>query len=190
MALTRDIAGLDVVSLEVDPKQLAELDRVFDSAQTIDKILSRALNDAGRKIRSLMVKKAAKQLPFRQKIIRQRVFVRKAHRKRLFVRVTAGKKGWPLYLTGKARQTKTGVRVSKVGLIRGAFIATMPSGHTGIFRRKGAGRLPIEELYTDSVTEIITRLGADRAILTEAGDVLYRRVAAQAQLVLEGKRAA
>jgi len=190
MPTTRPLPGTDTLfDVHVDPDQLAELDRVFDSARTVDKILARALNDAGRKIRSLVVKRAAKLLPFKQKVIRSRVFLRRAHRKRLFVRITAGRYGWPLYDPKTSRQKPEGVKVKKLGLVPHSFIATMPaSGHVGIFLRRGRARLPIDEVYSDSVTELIERLGAGRAILTEAGEVLAKRVAAQAQLVLEGKR--
>jgi hypothetical protein len=39
----------------------------------------------------------------------------------------------------------------------GVFIARMPTGHIGIFRRKrGRGRLPVNELFTISVSEMIS----------------------------------
>ena len=43
------------------------------------------------------------------------------------------------------RQTRTGV-ASRGRRVAGAFIARMPSGHRGVFKRHpGAGRLPIKE---------------------------------------------
>lgn len=48
------------------------------------------------------------------------------------------------------RQTKQGVSVEvnrgKRTIVKGSFIATMRSGHEGVFRRRGEARLPIEEL--------------------------------------------
>jgi hypothetical protein len=48
------------------------------------------------------------------------------------------------------RQTKRGVSVEvnrgKRTVVKGSFIATMGSGHKGVFRRKGKARLPIQEL--------------------------------------------
>ena len=32
-------------------------------------------------------------------------------------------------------------------IFEGAFVATMKSGHKGVFKRKGKERLPIKELY-------------------------------------------
>lgn len=44
------------------------------------------------------------------------------------------------------------------GVAAHAFLATMRSGHRGIFRRKGdAGRLPIRELYGPSPTRVFSR---------------------------------
>lgn len=41
--------------------------------------------------------------------------------------------------------------------VPGAFISTMPSGHTGVFKRKGAGRLPIRQLYGPSIGRVFDR---------------------------------
>lgn len=55
--------------------------------------------------------------------------------------------GWiPLYKFG-ANQNRTGVKVRARGSYRHAFIASMASGHTGVFRRSGTSRLPIHELF-------------------------------------------
>ena len=187
------VAGADLTALEVsvDKTQLAELDRLFKgAADSVDKILARALNDTGKKIRSMIVKKAAKILPYKQKFIRARVWFRKANRKKLAVRVTAGKYGWPLFLVGTPKQAPAGVRLKKLGVIPHSFIGEMPTGHRGIFVRKGRTRLPIQELFSDSITETIENLGAEPEIVSEARAVLRKRVDAQVKLVLEGKRKA
>lgn len=62
---------------------------------------------------------------------------------------------------GRLRQLKTGARV-KGHRFSGAFIATMKSGHQGIFRREGEGRLGIDqqtvELHTaDQIVAYINR---------------------------------
>lgn len=63
------------------------------------------------------------------------------------------------------RQTKKGVSV-KVNrsagsrtLILGAFVATMRSGHAGIFMRKGNKRLPIEELFSTRLVDAFQDAG-------------------------------
>lgn len=51
-----------------------------------------------------------------------------------------------LYLLG-ARQTQKGVTVRGRGSYRSAFIASVGSGHEGVFSRDGKARLPIHELF-------------------------------------------
>ncbi len=51
----------------------------------------------------------------------------------------------PLIKFGKPRQTAQGVRVGS-NVVDGTFVATMPSGHTGVYRRKTKARLPITEV--------------------------------------------
>jgi hypothetical protein len=62
------------------------------------------------------------------------------------------------------RQVKAGVSVAinqgKRKTIKHAFIATMRSGHVGVWlRAKGAGRLPIRELYTTRVADLFSDAG-------------------------------
>jgi hypothetical protein len=49
------------------------------------------------------------------------------------------------------RQTAAGARAARpwgrVQIFRSTFIATMPGGHVGVFRRVGRSRLPIKEMY-------------------------------------------
>ena len=49
-----------------------------------------------------------------------------------------------IYL-GNARQTNSGVRVGSRFYPK-AFVAMMPTGHIGVFRRVGKSRLPIQEV--------------------------------------------
>lgn len=66
-----------------------------------------------------------------------------------------------------ARQTRRGVsveiNVGKRSLIRGAFIATMKSGHTGVFYRQGKARLPIEEAYTSRISDVLNDVAPEVA---------------------------
>lgn len=61
------------------------------------------------------------------------------------------------------RQTRQGVRVEintgKTVLIRSAFLATMRSGHKGVFRRAGKARLPINELFTTRISDVFKDAG-------------------------------
>lgn len=53
--------------------------------------------------------------------------------------------------------SKKGIRVNIKGtrkIVKKGFIATMPNGHVGIFKRVGTKRLPIEELFATSVRDV------------------------------------
>jgi hypothetical protein len=62
----------------------------------------------------------------------------------------------------------------------GGFVATMPSGHRGIFRRTGPRRLPIKQQYGPSIAELFeTKLGVAPRIELELGETLVRKIDAQ-----------
>ncbi len=74
-----------------------------------------------------------------------------------------------------SRQVKKGVSVAvnkgKRSILVGAFIATMKSGHQGIFRRKGKGRLPIEELFSTRISDVFNDTGMLPAVFARGNAV-------------------
>jgi hypothetical protein len=58
-----------------------------------------------------------------------------------------------------AKGVSVGINVSKRTLIKSAFVATMASGHEGVFEREGKSRLPISELYSTRVTDVFQDAG-------------------------------
>ncbi|KEQ05740.1 phage tail protein [Pseudorhizobium pelagicum] len=66
------------------------------------------------------------------------------------------KSGWIRLHDLGATQTKKGVRVRGRGSYRSAFIAQMKSGHRGVMKRTGAGRLPIRELFGPNPAHDVT----------------------------------
>lgn len=106
-------------------------------------------------------KTAAQGLTFAKKIIREDYNIKSKDLSKVMKKTTANKHGKLASITAtgkaialvkfKARQIKKGVRVTvKKGrpkLLTGHFIATMPSGHKGVFIRKGVARLPIKERF-------------------------------------------
>jgi hypothetical protein len=71
------------------------------------------------------------------------------------------------------RQTKQGVSVEvnrgKRTLLKGAFVATLKSGHVGIFRRKGKARLPIEELRGSRPVDALLHQGEAQGVADRGG---------------------
>jgi hypothetical protein len=73
------------------------------------------------------------------------------------------------------RQTKKGVsvaiNVSSRKTIRSAFIATMRSGHEGVFVRRGKKHLPIREAFTTRVSDVFMDSGFIPIVQTKAQGV-------------------
>ncbi len=101
--------------------------RIRDMAKT--RVVREAANDADMRVRDVRKVTAA----FNSGAATTRIVMRS---------------GWmPLAKLGNVRQTGVGVTVRGWGSHKGAFIATMRSGHTGVFVRSGSARLPIKELW-------------------------------------------
>lgn len=63
------------------------------------------------------------------------------------------------YRGTKRKGVRVEVNVGRPKYLRNAFVATMRSGHTGIFERVGRARLPIRELYSTRVTDVFRDAG-------------------------------
>lgn len=66
-------------------------------------------------------------------------------------------------------------------LIRGAFIATLRSGHKGVFLRRGTARLPIDELFTSRIVDVF----ADEDLIPQLEDYTAPRMEAEFARLLE-----
>ena len=111
----------------------------------VETALMRALNKTALWLKSQSVKEISKEKALKQKLIRKRLHVLKSNRKPLVVRVIASLHGVKAHQMGHLRQTRTGAKAGKRHF-KGAFVATMPTGHTGIYKRKGRKKLPIREV--------------------------------------------
>lgn len=73
------------------------------------------------------------------------------------------------------RQTKRGVSLSinkgRRVLLAGAFVATMRSGHVGVYRRRGDKRLPIDEVFTTRVSDVLRNDGLMERLHARAQEV-------------------
>ncbi|MDA0782413.1 MAG: phage tail protein [Proteobacteria bacterium] len=132
-----DINGVDNISAIIADMKATEKHALIASM--------RSLNKTALWLRTQATRKISKNKRITQKIIRQRLRVLKASRSQLKSHVLASLGGVTATKVGKPRQTRTGAKVKQYNF-PGAFIATMPSGHTGIYKRKRKTRLPIREL--------------------------------------------
>lgn len=89
------------------------------------------------------------------------------------------------------RQTRQGVSVqiktSGRSVIRGAFVATMRSGHKGVFLREGKARLPITEVFTTRVSDVFRDPGFVDGVL-ERTKAVFRSSYERNLAIVVGKR--
>lgn len=111
----------------------------------VRKASMRALNKTALWLRSKSVKALSEASAVQQKHIRKRFQIVRARVRHLKAYVTANTREIKAAHLGTMRQTGSGVRVGK-HRFDGAFIAKMPSGHRGAYKRKTAARFPIKEM--------------------------------------------
>lgn len=108
--------------------------------------LIRSLTKTIRWLKTHVLREVSRQLKIPQILLRPRVVVSRADKNDIEASLWFGTYRITLLNAagGRARQVSTGVRV-KGKTINHAFIATMKSGHKGIYMRRGKGRLPVNE---------------------------------------------
>lgn len=101
------------------------------------------------------------------------------------VTVRSSRRPIPLYDFPGTTQTGAGVRTRSWGksqVIRSAFIATMRTGHRGVYRRRSRSRLPIRQLWGPTIYGTFATPEVQSLIRTNMQDrlraALLRRLAA------------
>lgn len=125
----------------------------------VNRAMVRALNRSIASGRTVMVRKIARNTGLRSKDVRDAMRMDEASLSRPEARLGTGIKRIPL-LDFQARQTARGVSYN-LGrgrqTLAGAFIATMKSGHNGVFMRMTKKRLPIRELLGPSLGHVFAK---------------------------------
>lgn len=178
---------LDMVRVEVDPEDLRRAQwKLTAYPRGINKALMRALNAALTKMRGTVVKDAALGSAVPQKFIRRRLWLNKAKTNKLYGSVVLSGRAWPLVWFAHS-VAPTGVQTIR-GLIAHSFVARMKTGHVGIYLRKRKTRLPIFEQTAPSMAETIRALLVAPKISEEGRRTLSKRIRAEVDLILEGRR--
>jgi hypothetical protein len=131
---------------------------------------ARALNKTGISARSVAVKTMATEIGLPQKEVRPAVQLLKARPLccDAVLCVVKDKRVPLIRIDPRAKQMSLGVSYrGDRGMQRSiphAFIATMPSGHRGVYARKGRGRLPIRELLGPSLSYVFQQPAVQKAI--------------------------
>lgn len=93
-----------------------------------------------------------------------------------------------------ARQTRRGVTYRGRGggrkVIPGSFIATMRSGHEGVFRRRSKRRLPIIELLGPSLPKVAANAAIVATIRRIADEAMRKNLLAEVKFLIESRKGA
>ena len=118
------------------------------SQSQINRAAVRALNKTARWMRTQVSRETAQSLKIKVGSVRKSLRLQRANTTRPEAGVGLPLKAGVMKAVnlGSAQQTTKGVRVGRYAW-PGAFMATMPSGHKGVFKRKGKSRLPIREMH-------------------------------------------
>lgn len=127
----------------------------------VTRALFRAMNRAVASGRTVMVREIARDVRLKSRDVRDAIRLEEASPSRLTARISASIKRIPL-IDFNAKMTRgRGVtaRLPPPGAGRypHAFIATMTSGHVGVFQRVAKARLPIRELYGPSLGNVFSK---------------------------------
>lgn len=152
-------ADAGLFAIRFDDQKLNQVEQALrDIPRALPRVMSRGLNRTATQARTEVSRNLSRRIGLRVKDVRSRVTLQKASYSNWRSIVKISRKRLPL-IRLKAKQARTGVTY-KLGrsriLVRHAFIATMPSSHVGVFRRKLTGRLPIVELRGPSLGQVFT----------------------------------
>lgn len=185
------------MTIKIDVRSdLAQVQRDLHLSQKeVSKAAVRALNKTATFAQSTATKAIAQAMDLKQTDIRKKLSIVKATLQSMRAMVTGSGKAIPL-INFKARQVKDGVVIRFAGkriLYRGHFIATMPTGHKGVFFRKGGRRevrmskhhvgktymteLPIVERFGPSIPHMLVDKNLTPAIykaIKERWPVLFK----------------
>lgn len=151
----------------------------------------RALNRAGVSTRTLMASRVADDMKLRVGTVRDQLILDRASRGKPQVRISVSGKRIPLYAFGArgpypSRGRGRGVTARLPAPGRGryphAFIATMRSGHVGVFQRRGRDRLPIDELHGPSLPHVFAKFSAEG--LARGQESLLKNLQSELQFAL------
>ena len=130
------------VRIDVDTKELGDF---IDAAPKKTSIaLLRALKRGTKSARTHAARVVSKDIGLKVGDVRKRIRLKEPNGQTLTGELRADLKRIPLIKFKGGRKRRP----------RHAFVATMPTGHEGIFKRRGRSRLPIRELFGPSVGRV------------------------------------
>jgi hypothetical protein len=178
-----------MVEIDIDPKQLAKLQRVLASIKDgVPKVLAPAINRALDSGRTVVKREIRKVYEIKAKDIPVNVHRAYSAKPRGDIELhdhmlDLGKfKVVPNRLLARKRVIHATVRKGKGGPLPGAFHTTLP--YVGPYVRKGKTRLPIKKLLAISAPIMASQPSVGPEVNTAMGDTLAKRIDHEIQRVL------
>ena len=195
------MSQLPAITVTVNQRQLAEVNYMLRRVpRAMPRVMSRSVNKVGTFARTRIVKAIAAEMPITQANLRNRhVKLRRATHRVWVATVFVSGFRIPL-IQFKPRKLAKGLSwktKKKGGRKRDPrmFIATMSSGHVGVFKRRSAGgsgdqlvpRLKIDERFGPSVPQAMGNIQelSERALGGEIAGRLEKEVSTQTKIVLD-----
>lgn len=191
------------LQIDLDQRQLQMLELELAKIPNGVEIATRgAVNKTARWVNTRLVRGIAAAVTMKQKDVRENVTLRLASRGEAAARILisgrrvvlfdwGGKPRSPIN-TRKSRQKATYQIARSTGRkhAEGSFIAKMRSGHIGIFKRVGAARLPIRELFGPSLKAVTLNTPTIRQIVSiDTREQLAINLASQVDRLLQRRKA-
>ncbi len=185
-----------MIDIALSKRDLRRAEALLDGVKNgVPRVIVRSVNKVGVSARRRVVDGIRQTVAIKAKDLRHRyVTLRKANYRRMYATIHISGGRIPLIRWG-ARQLKRGVsyRINRSGgrkKISGAFIATMDSGHQGVYKRRGKARLPIDELHGPSIPQVFQNSAefSRRVFEQETAKKLKAEVRTQLKLVLRRRR--
>ncbi len=167
------------VSLIVSPNLSDVVLSIQATEPQIKRAAVRALNKVSRWLRSQVSRQVADELNIKVGIVRNSLSLIRASRGSVNAGIGMSRRHGVINAMnlGAARQNSRGVRVGRRQYDH-AFLATMPTGHRGIFRRTSDDRLPIREVQiviTGRMATVMEHL-SDGPVLQQFDKVFQREL--------------
>ncbi|NQU47037.1 MAG: phage tail protein [Planctomycetes bacterium] len=155
-----------VISISVKSDVRRAMRSLDAKPAVIQKATMRALNKVSAQVKTQATRTLAKRMGVPAKRVRADLHIQKASPHRLSASVTGTGRSIKL-IHFRARQTRPGAAASPWGKRKkfpGTFIADMPSGHRGVFKRKSKASHPIKELYGPGVPKEMAEKAVTKAL--------------------------
>ena len=184
-----------LVQIEFEKYRLQKIERMLRGIpNAMPKVISRAINRTATPAKTQTAREISKDAALKIGDIKKSITLVKATYNRWQAEIGISRKRIQLKKFG-AKQTKKGVsyKVRKKGKrekIEHAFIQTLSSGHEGVFKRKGEGRLPIVQLFGPSLGYVFEEAGSIAADVTKSAyEKLRANIDSQVKFLLARRNA-